>query len=109
LDRSAPGPDNALSVDPAGLAKLVGDARTVHAALGKAAGRPEAPDYMAQIRRSLVARRDIAAGETIAAEMLAVKRPGTGLAPGRLAEVVGRRAALAIRADTPLTLDMTEA
>jgi sialic acid synthase SpsE len=37
--------------------------------------------------------------------MLTVKKPGHGLAPARLSEIVGRRAARAIAADHPLAFD----
>ena len=43
-------------------------------------------------RRSIVARVDIPWGTTITEEMLAVKRPGTGLEPKYLDMVIGRRA-----------------
>jgi N,N'-diacetyllegionaminate synthase len=40
---------------------------------------------------------------TITAEMLAIKKPGSGLPPARLGEVLGRRAARTIEADEVLT------
>jgi N-acetylneuraminate synthase len=59
-------------------------------------------------RRSIVAVRDIAAGETIHADMVTFKRPGTGLSPKELHSVVGARARAAIEADTIITRDLLE-
>jgi len=50
--------------------------------------------------------RQIPAGAEISREMLAAKKPGTGIPAKRLPEVVGRRAAVAIPADTVLTEEM---
>jgi N,N'-diacetyllegionaminate synthase len=57
-------------------------------------------------RRSLVARQGIARGTRITRAMLCVKRPGTGIAPGRINEVVGREAAVEIPQDTLLSWAM---
>ena len=54
-------------------------------------------------RQSIVARRALEAGATISEADLTFKRPGTGIPPWRLSEVVGRRAARAVEADMPLT------
>jgi len=54
-------------------------------------------------RQSLVATRDLASGQTLEPRDLTVKRPGTGVPPYRLAEVIGRKLARAVAADMPLT------
>ena len=59
-------------------------------------------------RRSLVAMRDIASGEVLSAGMFTAKRPGHGVSPARLSEVVGRRAAKDIPADAVLLEEMLE-
>ncbi len=50
-------------------------------------------------RQSIVARRRIEAGETIKLEDLTYKRPGTGLEPWRVGEVVGRTLERTVEAD----------
>ena len=50
-------------------------------------------------RQSIVARRRLEAGETIKLEDLSFKRPGTGLEPWRVGEVVGRVLERAVDAD----------
>lgn len=108
LDCSLPGPDHRASLEPDDLARLVKGIRTVEAALGH--GRKEPAESEAKIaaaaRKSIVAARDIPAGTPLTAELLSFKRPGTGLPPSRLRELVGRVTAKAIAADTVLTLEM---
>src|ERR671931_52506 len=56
--------------------------------------------------KSVVSAREIPAGAVISREMLAAKKPGTGIPAARLDDVVGRRAAVVIAADTVLTEDL---
>lgn len=99
-DRRAKGPDHAASLDPGQFAEYVRLARRAFAMLG--GGKAVAPieeDVRRVSRQSLVARRDLAAGSTIGAGDLTAKRPGTGIAPYRLAEILGRRLRAAVAAD----------
>ena len=65
-------------------------------------------EVAAVARRSLVAARDIGAGLTMTEELIAFKRPGTGLAPAMRSQLVGKRAKTAIPGDTLLTWEMFE-
>ncbi len=56
-------------------------------------------------RQSLVTTRDLVPGKGITREDLTLKRPGTGIEPCRLDEVIGKRLARDVGADTPLTED----
>ena len=60
----------------------------------------------ANARRSIVADGNIPEGTVITEAMLTFKRPGTGISPDRLFEVVGRMAAVDIEDDTIITKDM---
>jgi N,N'-diacetyllegionaminate synthase len=108
LDRSSQGPDHAFALEPAELARMVEAIRKTEQALGKAYRRllPEEAEIARTGRRSLVATRDIKAGEVIRAGDLTSKRPGTGIAPRHLDLVVGRVARRDIQADRVLTWDM---
>ena len=92
LDRNLAGPDHQASIEPAALTEMVRRIRAVEAALGHGRKEPapsEAP--IARIaRRSLVAACDIPAGVVLKREMVAVRRPGTGLAPEHLETLLGR-------------------
>jgi N-acetylneuraminate synthase len=91
LDKALPGPDHKASADPQELAAMVASIRTVETALGKPVKRPSAVEQAnADVaRKSLVAARPIRAGHVFAREDLAIKRPGTGIPPMQLWEVVG--------------------
>jgi N-acetylneuraminate synthase/N,N'-diacetyllegionaminate synthase len=103
LDRNADGPDHALSLDPEGMGALVQDLRGAREAVGRVDKAPvEAADFIPQIRRSVAAFLDIQEGTVIERSMLAIKRPGTGIAPNDIDKVVGKRAARPIAADAIL-------
>ncbi|MCR4419329.1 MAG: N-acetylneuraminate synthase [Clostridia bacterium] len=108
LDRNLPGPDHRASLEPEEFRTMVRYIREVEVCLGDGLKRPTAGELaiMPAARRSLVARRDIAAGEVITEQCLAVKRPGTGISPVYWDLVVGRRARVDIPAGTVLTWDM---
>ena len=105
LDRDRPGPDHAMSLEPAELRELVDQVRAVEAMLGDGRKRPQPSEQELRTisRRSLVAARPLAAGEMITGESLAVKRPGDGLPPARLASLIGMRLALPLDVDEQLT------
>lgn len=102
LDRNLPGPDHRCSSEPAELAALVHGIREVEAALGDGIKRPTAAELanLMGMRRSIVATRLIKAGTTVSAADFAFKRPATGLAPKRVADLLGRKARLDLPADT---------
>ena len=59
-------------------------------------------------RRSIVARVHIPAGSSIRADMLTCKRPGTGISPVRMEELLGRVSAVDIAEDRILQEEMFE-
>ena len=104
LDKSMPGPDHAASLDPTELALMVRAVRNVEQALGDGIKRP-APCELSNrdvARKSLIAARALAAGETLRREDIAVKRPGSGIAPEYLQRVVGRVVKTDVGADEVL-------
>jgi len=110
LDNALPGPDHRASIEPEVFTRMVEDIRTVEAALGDGIKRPQPAELeiAAIARRSVVALTDISEGAEISASMVAIKRPGTGLAPAQLDTVIGARAAHPINAGAPITADMIE-
>ena len=84
--------------------------RVVERALGDGRKRPTSAERSAAAvaRRSLVASADIPAGTVVSEDMLALKRPGMGLAWAMRAYVVGRRTIRDIDAGTVLSLDMLQ-
>jgi pseudaminic acid synthase len=105
--RSDGGPDSSFSIEPAELEALVSSVRTVAAALGKlhyGGSEAEASNYV--FRRSLFVVQDMKAGEIFTAQNLRSIRPGNGLAPMYLDEVLGQPASRAIERGTPLAWDL---
>ncbi len=94
IDKNLPGPDHKASLDPQELAKMVVGIRNIEKAMGLAEKRPSSreSENMKVIRKSLVAKTEIKAGEVFQRDNLAVKRPGTGISPMRIAEVCGQKA-----------------
>ena len=109
LARADGGPDAAFSLEPHELAALVKGARTTFAALGSADyGHAASERGNMVFRRSLYAVADIAAGEELTHANVRSIRPGYGLAPKYLPELLGRRATRAIARGTPMTMDLVE-
>lgn len=106
LDRDLPGPDHRASITPEQLAAMVRAIRNVEAAMGDGIKRPSRSEMRNRpvVRRSIVAARPIAAGEVFSVDNLAVKRPGTGISPMRIEELVGRPAPRAFDTDELIEL-----
>jgi N-acetylneuraminate synthase/N,N'-diacetyllegionaminate synthase len=99
-----------VSCGPDDFPEFVADARAIEAARGGGSRQLSAAEKesLTWARKSLHAARDIAAGAVVEADMLTSQRPGDGLPPSRICEVVGKRARRAIQAGTKLDLDMIE-
>lgn len=108
LDKRLPGPDHRMSLDPRELKAMVCGVREAAAALGDGvkAPRPCELDVRRVARRSLVLLHDAPAGTRLTAEMLAAKRPGTGIPPTEMGKVLGKRLRRAALADVPLRWKM---
>ena len=103
MRRADGGPDAAFSIEPDEFSALVRGAGAVFAALGTGADtRPEVEKASMAFRRSLYVVRDMAAGEPFTRENVRSIRPGYGLAPKHLPDILGRTAAGAIVRGTAL-------
>ncbi len=103
LDRAAGGPDAAFSLETDELKDLVAGIRTAWDACGAAGYDRQASERGNVIfRRSLYIVQDIAAGETFTPSNVRSIRPGFGLAPKYLPQVLGRRAARNLKRGEPL-------
>lgn len=107
LSRSKSGPDSAFSLEPHEFAAMVRAVRVAEMALGKVkygASREEAKSRV--FRKSLFIVRDIKKGEILTSSNIRSIRPGYGLHPRHLNEVLGRRAASDLIKGTPLAWDL---
>jgi N-acetylneuraminate synthase len=108
LDRTLPGPDHVASVEPDELTSMVKGIRKVESALGHGRKEPAASEAntASVARKSLVAAHHIAAGTTLTEDLIAIKRPGTGLPPAMRPHLAGRRVREDVQAGALLTLEM---
>ncbi|MFO0862037.1 MAG: N-acetylneuraminate synthase family protein [Phycisphaerales bacterium] len=104
-DQKAVGPDHAASLSPAGLRRYIERARR-----GNAAPEVEAMKRVLEIeqdvrrvsRQSIVSARPLVVGQLLTRGDLTFKRPGTGIPPFELEQVMSRRAVKDVEPDTPI-------
>lgn len=92
LSRELEGPDHKASLEPGELMAMVAAIRSVSRAMGDGNKMPRPSELKNSpiVRKSLVARRTIRKGELFNEENLTVKRPGTGMSPFLLWELIGK-------------------
>jgi sialic acid synthase SpsE len=105
LSHTMHGPDHAASLEPDQFAAMMTRIRLVESALGTGTKAPAAceADTIRAARRSLVAATDLPAEHTICAHDLVAKRPGDGICPTRLPDLIGRTLARPLRRDQQIT------
>lgn len=106
LDKNLPGPDHRASLEPAELKALVDAVRHVEDALGNGV-KDVADAERANItvaRKSIVAARNISAGEVFTEDNITVKRPGNGISPMLWDSVIGKTASRDFVADSLIEL-----
>lgn len=94
LDRSMDGPDHQASLEPNELKAMVDSIRHIELALGNGMKQPAESEKknMAIARKSIIASKNIKAGEVFTDDNLTVKRPGDGISPMRWFDVIGKNA-----------------
>ncbi len=110
LDKAMEGPDHKASLNPIELKEMVRAIRNVEEALGTGIKRYNSSeiDTIKAARKSIVAARDIKAGECIDLIDLDYKRPGTGLSPKFYTDIIGRKINRNVKMDEQITLNMVE-
>ena len=93
LDRNLPGPDHRASLEPNELKQMVKSIREVESAIGNSLKIPAQSELKNKsiARKSLVAAMDIRKGELFTEVNLTFKRPGTGISPMRIWEMIGKK------------------
>jgi pseudaminic acid synthase len=103
LSREKAGPDSAFSLEPAEFREMVNAIRTAEAALGSVHyGASEAEKSSLVFRRSLFVVQNVSSGEPFTNQNVRSIRPGYGLAPRYLDQVIGQVASCDIMRGTPL-------
>jgi len=116
LDKEMNGPDHKASLNPKELIELVKVLRNhdlcrnsviSNEILGNGIKEPTKDELEVSklVRKSVVAVKDISSGTIITNELIALKRPGTGIQPKYIKEVLGKVAMNDIKSDSPITWD----
>ena len=101
--------DSAFSMEPAHLKELADGTKAVWRSRGSVTyGAGASEETSRKERPSIYAVKPIAAGESLTMENIRVIRPAAGLAPKHFKELLGRRAARDIAAETPLAWDLVD-
>lgn len=109
LDRSGGGPDDSFSLEPKELTELCRDSKTAWSAMGKVDyGRKSSEMGNAQFRRSLYFVKDLKAGDVITEDAVRSVRPGYGIAPKYLKQVVGKKLNSDVEAMMPVSFNVCD-
>lgn len=94
LDRNMEGPDHKASLEPNELKRMVNAIRNIESAMGSGKKMPSQSELtnIGVVRKSIIAARDIKAGEEFTTENLTTKRPGIGINPMQWNLILGMRA-----------------
>lgn len=104
LDRNLGGPDSAFSMEPHEFKEMVSAVRQVEQALGDVSYKVSEEDKLR--RRSLFVCRDIKKGETFTEKNVRSIRPGNGLHPKYIYEILGETANKNLEKGTPVVWEM---
>ncbi|WP_022761347.1 N-acetylneuraminate synthase [Butyrivibrio sp. AD3002] len=94
LDRNMEGPDHKASLEPDELRQMVLSVRNIEMALGDGNKQPTEAELKNRLvaRKSIIAAKEIKAGDIFSEDNLTTKRPGSGISPMRWNEVIGQKA-----------------
>lgn len=104
LDRSMGGPDAEFSLEPDEFRRMVDGVREAELAVGEVDYSLSEEDI--KRRRSLFIVKDVPKGEILKEEHVRSLRPGHGLAPWHLEEILGRLASRDLKRGEPLEWSM---
>ena len=108
LDCTLPGPDHRASLEPAALKAMVSGIRNIELALsGDGFKKPSASETknIAIARKSIHLAQDCATGHVLLASDLTMMRPGDGISPMRMDEVIGKTLKQACKANHKLSFE----
>ena len=109
LDRSGGGADDSFSLEPEDLESLCKMTKAAFSALGQVNYQVKSSEKQnLQFRRSLYVTQDMKKGEVFSMKNIRSVRPGNGLPPKMLPDVLGKKASCSISKNTPLSLDLID-
>lgn len=109
LNRSGGGPDDSFLLEPAEMAALCRSTKTAWSALGQVNySRKSSELGNVKFRRSLYFVKNMKKGDTITAECVRSVRPGFGMAPKYLDNLIGAKIKYDVQMFTPVSLELIE-
>lgn len=101
LDKNMDGGDHRASLDPAEFSELVAKIRALETALGDGIKCCKPSEYNTRdiARKSIVVIKPLNKGDRITKDALSVKRPGTGIPPKYISQIIGCRVMQSITED----------
>jgi N,N'-diacetyllegionaminate synthase len=108
LDRNMPGPDHAASLEPGELRSMVSAIRNITLAISGNGEKEPAPSEQknkASARKSIHLKNAITAGHILTADDLEMKRPGDGISPMVIDNIIGKKVTADLPAEHKLTLN----
>ena len=104
LDKTKPGMDNNMAIEPDEMAALVKNCANVYEAMGSKTRIVSGAEYeqRQKMRRSVIAAGDLKAGTVLSLTDLSAKRPGDGISVDQLETLVGKTLKHDVEADTLL-------
>lgn len=107
LDKSMEGPDHKASLNPIELKEMISSIRNIERALGDGTKKCNKSEESTRkvARKSIVAKNDIRRGQTVSYDNITFKRPGDGLSPAFVDEIVGKKAVNDISSDEFITFN----
>jgi N,N'-diacetyllegionaminate synthase len=95
LDKTLPGPDHKASLEPFELKAMISAIRNIEKAMGSGEKKPTEAEKKNMLlgRKSIHIAKDLLAEHTLRAEDFEMKRPGDGISPMRLNDVLGKKIA----------------
>lgn len=110
LDKTLTGNDHYHAMDVEDVKTFNENIELINKIKGKKVKQPLVCESSSrkEARRSIVASRDIKKGEKITTDNITFKRPGTGISPSKVDEIIGMTANEDINEDTLLTYEMLE-
>jgi len=102
LDKKMKGPDHKASAEPQELKEIIEKIRNVETILGSSIKKPTASEkkYILIVRKSVISLTNIKKGGKFTKDNIGIKRPGNGLPPRILFNLLGKKAKRNIRADS---------
>lgn len=110
LDKNMEGPDHKASLDPEELRQLVTSIRNIEKALGSDTKVPSPSEFKNKniARKSIHVAASLQKGHIIGEEDLVMKRPGDGISPMKIGQVLGKRVKRALEGDSKLKMEDLE-